>query len=73
MELNTSKIKAENKIIEFSTISRDITERKKTEHEIKESEEIDIYKNNLIDKCKENLQDVRNNGGTNGATKNVEK
>ena len=39
LELNTSKINAENKVIEFSTISRDITERKKTEYNLKESEE----------------------------------
>ncbi|SVA99818.1 uncharacterized protein METZ01_LOCUS152672, partial [marine metagenome] len=39
LELNTSKIKVDNIVNEFSTISRDITERKKTEQALQESEE----------------------------------
>ena len=39
LELNTSKIKTDNIVNEFSTISRDITERKETEQALQESEE----------------------------------
>ena len=39
LELNTSKIRDGKRIKEFSTISRDITERKKTEFYLQESEE----------------------------------
>ena len=39
LELNTSKLKADKTVNEFSTISRDITERKETEKALQKSEE----------------------------------